>query len=166
MAKHTQKNDALGMFASTTPVKINKPKPKVEEKPAAEEKPTKKKAEDKKATEKKSTQKAIKEIDAQTVTNQEMKTDVSEEAVSTLAKEEPAIVEEQLVQNEEDVSPVTPSVSPLGITLDMTVKKSARSSRGRSFYLSDAIFEKLSNRAKANNVSTSEYLEFILKQVL
>ncbi len=166
MAKHTQKNDALGMFASTTPVKINKPKSKVEEKTAAEEKPAKKKAEEKRATDKKDTQKENTEINEQTLSEQKMKNDVQEEVVLKPVKEEPVIEEEQIEQNQEDVSPASPSVSPLGITLDMTVKKSARSSRGRSFYLSDAIFEKLSNRAKANNVSTSEYLEFILKQVL
>ncbi|WP_026493014.1 MULTISPECIES: hypothetical protein [unclassified Butyrivibrio] len=53
-----------------------------------------------------------------------------------------------------------------GISLKMSKAKVEKKSRGRSFYLSDNIYERLANQAKKNNVSISEFLEYILKQVL
>ena len=137
MAKHTQKNDALGMFGNTKPVNIKK-------QPAKE-------------TPKKS------------------------ETVEDLQKIEPApkpVKEKETVpekiEEPKDVIKVEPKVSPaetstlsgMGLKLTMDLEKKERTKRTRCFYLSDETYERLVEMSKKSKSNASEYLEFILKQVL
>lgn len=128
MAKHTQKNDALGMFSKTKPVNIKKAAPveKVEEK--VEKKPEPKKE---------------------------------------VKKAEPImpepVVEAPVVENESEPA-MTLDTSK--ISLEMKPVKKERTNNTRSFYLKDETYNKLVAMAKKNNVGISEYLEFILGQIL
>ncbi len=52
------------------------------------------------------------------------------------------------------------------INLSMKPVKKERTNNTRSFYLKDETYNKLVSLAKRNNVGISEYLEFILGQIL
>lgn len=126
MAKHTQKNDALGMFENTKPIKINT------------------------STAKSSSRKTVEEVVEKNPVVKEEKSD---------EKAEP------LIQKEE-TSTTAPKSFGNGFQLTMPVEKRERMRRTRSIYMNDEIYGKLVEMSKANNTSVSEYLEFILKQVL
>ncbi|MBP3195510.1 MAG: hypothetical protein J6N21_00695 [Butyrivibrio sp.] len=130
MAKHTQKNDALGMFAKTKPVNIKKSvsAEKVEEK--VEKKPAAKK----------------------------------EEKVAAPIMPEP-VIEPEVVKSVADVEPAL-TINTSKISLEMKPVKKERSHNTRSFYLKDETYNKLVAMAKKNNAGISEYLEFILGQIL
>ncbi len=136
MAKHTQKNDALGMFGSTKPVNIKK-------QPAKE---TPKKAVVVEEEKKEPTPKPVKAEEKAP----EKKVDPKIEA-----KAEP------------EASPAeTSSLSGMGLKLTMDLEKKERTKRTRCFYLSDETYEKLVEMSKKSKSNASEYLEFVLKQVL
>ena len=133
MAKHTQKNDALGMFGNTKPVNIKK-------QPAKE---TPKKAEIVEEAEKKAPSPKAEKV---------------EEKIPE-KKTEPKV--------EQEANPVeTPALSGMGLKLTMDLEKKERTKRTRCFYLSDETYEKLVDMSKKSQSNASEYLEFILKQVL
>ena len=126
MAKHTQKNDALGMFENTKPIKINT------------------------STAKSSSRKTVEEVVEK---NPVVKEEKSEEKAEPIIKKEETAV-------------TTPKSFGNGFQLTMPVEKRERMRRTRSIYMNDEIYGKLVEMSKANNTSVSEYLEFILKQVL
>lgn len=130
MAKHTQKNDALGMFENTKPIKINT------------------------STAKSSFRKTVEEVVEK---NPVVKEEKSEEKAEE--KAEPII-------KKEETATTAPKSFGNGFQLTMPVEKRERMRRTRSIYMNDEIYGKLVEMSKANNTSVSEYLEFILKQVL
>ena len=137
MAKHTQKNDALGMFGNTKPVNIKK-------QPAKE---TPKKSE---------TVEDLQKIEPAPKTVKEKET-VPEKI------EEP----KDVTKEEPEVSPAeTSTLSGMGLKLTMDFEKKERTKRTRCFYLSDETYERLVEMSKKSKSNASEYLEFILKQVL
>ena len=137
MAKHTQKNDALGMFGNTKPVNIKK-------QPAKE---TPKKSE---------TVEDLQKIEPAPKPVKEKETVPEKiEEPKDVAKEEP------------EVSPAeTSTLSGMGLKLTMDLEKKERTKRTRCFYLSDETYERLVEMSKKSKSNASEYLEFILKQVL
>ncbi len=133
MAKHTQKNDALGMFGNTKPVNIKK-------------QPTKE------------TPKKTEKVEEEEKKTPAPKTEKVEEK-SPEKKDEPKV--------EQETAPVeTPVLSGMGLKLTMDLEKKERTKRTRCFYLSDETYEKLVEMSKKSQSNASEYLEFILKQVL
>ncbi len=64
--------------------------------------------------------------------------------------------------------PEKPEKTPApGIQLMKSHKdKEARKNKSRTFYMSDALYEKLRSLAKENECSASEYLTFLLEQIL
>lgn len=74
------------------------------------------------------------------------------EIKETKVKEEPAKTDENPVP---------------GIQLMKSRKeKETRKNKSRTFYMSDALYEKLRSLAKENECSASEYLTFLLEQIL
>ena len=137
MAKHTQKNDALGMFGSTKPVNIKK-------QPAKE---TPKKAE------------VVDEVEKKEPAPKPVKA----EEKAPEKKVEPKVE----AKAEPEASPAeTSALSGMGLKLTMDLEKKERTKRTRCFYLSDETYEKLVEMSKKSKSNASEYLEFILKQVL
>ena len=67
-------------------------------------------------------------------------------------------------KNKATASPVSDNDAPLGFSL--TMNKKAKNMKSRTFYLDDALYNKLAKLAKSNGSSTSEYLSFILEQIL
>ncbi len=131
MAKHTQKNDALGMFGNTKPVNIKK-------QPAKE---TPKKAE------------IVEEVEKKAPKAEKVEEKAPEKKAEPKVEQEAAPVE-------------TPVLSGMGLKLTMDLEKKERTKRTRCFYLSDETYEKLVEMSKKSQSNASEYLEFILKQVL
>jgi len=128
MAKHTQKNDALGMFSKTKPVNIKKSTP-VEKEP-----------------------------------EQVIEINKSENEKKVSAQVVPETVNETSVAAVESEHFTSSNTSK--INLDMKPAKKERIYNTRSFYLKDETYNKLVARAKKNDAGISEYLEFILGQIL
>nr|WP_297708325.1 hypothetical protein [uncultured Butyrivibrio sp.] len=139
MAKNTKKENALAMFSNTNSVKHKQSKPVVAEK---------------KDTPKKAAEKPAKEVKAEIPAKKE------EEKPILPVMNEPVVE----VEKEPEVPAAQESVTPK-INLTMAPKP-ARNGHAKTLYLSYEIEEKLKAGAEKNNCSVSEFLNFILAQVL
>lgn len=138
MAKNTKKENALAMFSNTNTVKPKESKPIVAEKITPP---------------KKTPQKAV-----------------------AKPKPEPPVEKEEAVIAESVIEPSNGiAIEPEAVTIqdvrtpkiNLTMApKPARSGHAKTLYLSYEIEEKLKQGAEKNNCSVSEYLNFILAQVL
>lgn len=136
MAKNTQKENAMAMFNNTAIVKPNKTEPVKEEKQIKQSEPKK---------------------EASTVPEEVTSVDEAKEQAHETIK---SVVIEEPVKHIELPEKVDKEIS---LTIE---KKPLQKGLAKTFYIRTDLDEKITEGAKRSGVSRSEYLNYILEQVL